>query len=72
MLIAARFIRVFLTDFAMKFKNKNEAVSVLEAFGISVSQEEEVLYPLGAEHDDEVHVSIDYLIEEHGFGIRYI
>jgi hypothetical protein len=56
----------------MKFKNKNEAVSVLEAFGISVSQEEEVLYPLGAEHDDEVHVSIDYLIEEHGFGIRYI
>jgi len=71
MLIAARFIKVFLTDFAMKFKNKNEAINILELFDIRISQEE-ILYPLGAEHDDEVHLSIDYLIEEHGFGIRYI
>jgi hypothetical protein len=56
----------------MKFKNKNEAINILEAFGISISQEDEILYPLGAEHEDEVHVSIDYLIDEHAFGIRYI
>jgi hypothetical protein len=55
----------------MKFKNKNEAINILELFDIRISQEE-ILYPLVAEHDDEVHLSIDYLIEEHGFGIRYI
>lgn len=55
----------------MKFKNKKEAVELLSALGLDTS-EEEIIYPLGAEHEDEVHDCIDYLISEHGFGIRYI
>jgi hypothetical protein len=56
----------------MKFKSKQEAVDLLEYFSISVSMEEEILYPIDVEHQDEVHVCIDYLIDDHGFGIKYI
>ena len=55
----------------MKFKNKEEAVELLSALGLD-APEEEIIYPLGAEHEDEIHDCIDYLIWEHGFKIRYI
>lgn len=55
----------------MKFKNKKEAVELLSLLGLYISEDEEIVYPLGAEHEDEVHDCIDYLISEHGFGIKY-
>lgn len=56
----------------MNFKNKQEAIDLLEYFSIYISVDEEILYPIGAEHADEVHACIDYLIDEHGFGVKYI
>jgi len=56
----------------MKFKNKQEAIDLLQHLNIHTSSDGEILYPLGAEYEDEAHVCIDYLIDDHGFGIKYI
>lgn len=55
----------------MNFNNKREALFVLSQNQIEVF-DEEILFPRHASFIDEVHEAIEYLIDEHEFGIKYI
>jgi len=56
----------------MSFKNKKEAITFLESFEVFVSDGNDIFLPKKKLFDDEVHDAIDYLIDECGFGIKYI
>jgi hypothetical protein len=56
----------------MNFNNKKEAIDFLETVEISVSSEDDILIPKKKLFEDDVHDAIDYLIDECGFGIKYI
>jgi hypothetical protein len=56
----------------MNFNNKKEAIDFLETVEISVSIEDDILIPKKKLFEDDVHDAIDYLIDECGFGIKYI
>ncbi len=52
--------------------NKSDALEVLQENDIEISNDFCLMFPRKAEFIDEVHEAIDYLIDEHGYGIRYV
>jgi hypothetical protein len=56
----------------MHFNNSKEAIDFLETVEIYVSSEDDILMPKKKLFEDDVHNAIDYLIDECGFGIKYI
>lgn len=55
----------------MKY-TKSEAINVLSENGIDISVMDDILFPRYGHFIDEVHDAVEFLIEEHGFGIKYI
>jgi hypothetical protein len=56
----------------MNFRNETEAIDLLREHDVLVSSEYDIMYPRQKEFVDEIHDAIDYLIDEHGYGIRYV
>lgn len=55
----------------MKY-TKSEAINVLSENGIDISVMDDILFPRYGHFIDEVHDAVEFLMEEHGFGIKYI
>ena len=56
----------------MNFNDEFEAVSFLERQGITVSTEQCIFLPKKNTYEDEVHETIDYLIEVWEYNLNYI
>lgn len=56
----------------MNFNDELEAINFLEKNGILVSIERDIMLPKRNTYEEDVHETIDYLIEEHGFNLAYI
>ena len=56
----------------MNFNDELEAVSFLEKQGITVSTEQCIFLPKKNTYEDEVHETIDYLIDIWDYTLHYI
>ena len=56
----------------MNFNDELEAVSFLEKQGITVTVEQVIFLPRKNIYDDNVHETIDYLIDVKGYSLSYI
>ena len=56
----------------MNFNDELEAVSFLEKQGITVSTEQCIFLPKKNTYEDEVHETIDYLIDIWEYTLKYI
>jgi len=56
----------------MNFNDELEAVSFLEKQGITVSTEQCIFLPKKNTYEDEVHETIDYLIDLWEYTLKYI
>jgi hypothetical protein len=56
----------------MNFNDELEAVSFLEKQGITVSTEQCIFLPRKNTYEDEVHETIDYLIDVWYYSLNYI
>jgi hypothetical protein len=56
----------------MKFNDELEAVSFLEKQGITVSTEQYIFLPKRNTYEEDVHETIDYLIDVWDYILNYI
>lgn len=51
---------------------KKEAIDILSENGIDISVMDDILFPRYGHFIDEVHDAVECLIQEFGFGIKYV